>query len=79
MGEATEPQSFSFASAIEALDDMFNALSKPKQREYLGNFNEIAVVLTGAAGLLNVVRDGDQWGTEVGKLPRPVWGQADAR
>ena len=32
----------------EALDEMFKALSKPKQREYLGHLNEICLFVTAA-------------------------------
>lgn len=71
-------ENFSLASAVEALDDMFSALSKPKQREYLGNFNEIAVVLTGVAGLLGVVRDSPEWRTAVGKRMRSAARSGDA-
>lgn len=34
--------------AREAAGEMFDALSKPKQREYLGNYNEVLVFIENA-------------------------------
>jgi hypothetical protein len=67
-----EPESFSFASAMLCVDELFNALPKSKRMQYLGHFNEVAVVLTGAAGLLGIVRDEGHWVTPIGKVPRPA-------
>jgi hypothetical protein len=49
-----EPESFSVKNAELAANETFEALSKPKQREYLGNLNEVLVVirdLTQKAGI----------------------------
>ena len=35
-------------NATEALDEMFKALSKPKQREYLGHLNEVSLFIEAA-------------------------------
>jgi hypothetical protein len=68
---STQPDSFSFGSAYAALEDLITAIPKTRRGNYVGHFNELGVVLTGAAGLLGVVRDSEQWNTEIGKLPRP--------
>lgn len=44
--EATpQPEPFSPQNAIEAVEDLFEALTKSKRMEYLGHLNEVLVVL----------------------------------
>jgi hypothetical protein len=45
MSEQKDPEPFSPKSAYEAVTEMFNALTKAKQRELLGSLNEALVVL----------------------------------
>lgn len=49
-----EPQSFSVNNAKEALNDMFNILPKSKKLEYIGNLNEILVVIGRLSKLANI-------------------------
>lgn len=45
MEEDREPDSFSLKSAKQCLESLFKALPKTKQRNMIGEYNEIAVVL----------------------------------
>ena len=45
MAEATEPESFSPNSARMAAEDLLEALPRSKKLQYLGNLNEILVVI----------------------------------
>jgi hypothetical protein len=38
-------ESFSIASATKAVDELFKALPKRKQMDYLGELNEVLIIL----------------------------------
>lgn len=44
-GEFTKQEA---AETLKAIDEMFKALSKPKQREYLGHLNDISLFIEAA-------------------------------
>lgn len=49
-----EPQSFSVASAEMAVNEMFEALTKPRRMQYIGHLNEVVVVLQRLASMAGV-------------------------
>ena len=49
-----EPQSFSVASAELAVNEMYEALTKPRKMQYIGHLNEVLVVLGKLANMADV-------------------------